>query len=158
MINRTFLNMIFRIAELSDIKQIQIVRHLVKENTLSNPNLVPDNDVAYYISEKGRGWICEVEGKVVGFSIIDLLENSVWALFVHPKFAEQGIGKELHRLMIVWYFQQTKKNVVLGTAPNTRAEIFYGLQGWTIVGTYPNGETKFELDYQRWIQKSDRSA
>jgi len=146
--------MIFRTAKLSDIKQMQVVRHLVKENTLSNPDLVPDKDVAYYISERGKGWVCEVDGRVVGFSIVDLLEKSVWALFVDPEFAEKGIGKELHRLMIDWYFQQTKDKVVLGTAPNTRAEQFYPLQGWIQVGSYSNGETKFELTYQRWIHRA----
>ncbi|WP_288880106.1 GNAT family N-acetyltransferase [Pedobacter panaciterrae] len=146
--------MIFRTAKLSDIKQMQVVRHLVKENTLSNPDLVPDKDVADYISERGKGWVCEVDGRVVGFSIIDLLEKSVWALFVDPEFAEKGIGKELHRLMIDWYFQQTKDKVVLGTAPNTRAEQFYPLQGWIQVGSYSNGETKFELTYQRWIHRA----
>lgn len=39
----------FRVAEFSDIKQIQVVRYLVKENTLSNPDLVPDKDVAHYL-------------------------------------------------------------------------------------------------------------
>lgn len=129
---------------------MQVVRHLVKENTLSNPDLVPDKDVLYYISVKGRGWVCEVDNQVVGFSIVDLLEKSVWALFVDPAFAEKGIGKELHRLMIDWYFQQTRDKLVLGTAPNTRAERFYTLQGWTGVGTYPNGEAKFELYYENW--------
>ncbi|TCD03357.1 GNAT family N-acetyltransferase [Pedobacter psychroterrae] len=146
--------MIFRVAELSDIKQMQLVRHLVKENTLSNPDLVPDKDVAYYISEKGKGWVCEVNGQFVGFSIIDLMGKNVWALFVDPEFAEKGIGKELHRLMMDWYFQQTKDKVVLGTAPNTRAELFYSLQGWTQVGSYSYGETKFELNYQGWIHRS----
>jgi len=145
-------NIVFRIAEISDVKQMQVVRHLVKENTLSNPDLVPDKDVIFYISEKGKGWVCEVEGQVVGFSIIDLREKSVWALFVDPEFAEKGIGKELHRLMMDWYFEQTKDNVELGTAPNTRAERFYRLQGWTRVGNYPNGEVKFELSYRRWVQ------
>lgn len=145
--------MIFRPANISDIKQMQVVRHLVKENTLSNPDLVPDKDVAYYISEKGKGWVCEVDCQLVGFSIIDLLEKSVWALFVDPEFAEKGIGKELHRLMIDWYFQQTKDKVVLGTAPNTRAERFYALQGWIQVGSYPNGETKFELSYRHWVDR-----
>jgi hypothetical protein len=56
----------------------------VKENTLSNPDLVPDKDVAGYISERGKGWICEVNGRLAGFSIIDLQEKSVWALFVDP--------------------------------------------------------------------------
>lgn len=144
--------MIFRIAEHSDIKQMQVVRHLVKENTLSNPDLVPDKDVAYYISEKGKGWVCEVNGQVVGFSIIDLLEKSVWALFVNPDFAEKGIGKELHRLMLHWYFQQTEDKVFLGTAPNTRAARFYALQGWTQTGSYPNGELKFEMSYADWIR------
>jgi GNAT superfamily N-acetyltransferase len=146
--------MIFRTANISDIKQMQVVRHLVKENILSNPNLVPDEDVAYYISEKGKGWVCEVGSQLVGFSIVDLLEKSVWALFVDPEFAEKGIGKELHRLMIDWYFEQTKDKLVLGTAPNTRAERFYTLQGWTQVGSYPNGETKFELSYRHWIDRA----
>lgn len=149
-----FVNMIFRTAGLSDITQIQVVRHLVKENRLSDPDLVPDKDVAYYISEKGKGWVCEVEGRVVGFSIIDLKDKSVWALFVVPEFAQKGIGKELHRLMIGWYFEHTKDTVVLGTAPNTRAERFYCLQGWTQVGSYPNGETKFELSHEGWIHRA----
>jgi GNAT superfamily N-acetyltransferase len=140
--------MMYRKAELSDIKQIQVVRHLVKENTLSNPDLVPDKDVAFYITEKGRGWVCEVEDKIVGFSIVDLRDKSVWALFVDPEYAGRGIGKELHRLMIDWYFDQTKDKVVLGTAPNTRAEQFYHLQGWTRAGSYPNGEVKFEMNYE----------
>lgn len=140
----------FRTAALSDIKQMQVVRHLVKENTLSDPTLVSDQDVAFYITEKGKGWVCEVDGLIVGFSIVDLQENSIWALFVDPAFAEKGIGKELHRLMIDWYFSQTRDKVVLGTAPNTRAERFYVLQGWKNVGSYSNGELKFELFYEDW--------
>lgn len=144
----------FRYATLSDIKQMQIIRNSVKENRLSKPELVSDEDVALYISERGKGWVCEVHDQVVAFSIIDLQVNSVWALFVDPSFAEMGIGKALHRLMINWYFTKTKQNVVLGTAPNTRAAKFYQLQGWTAVGSYPNGEVKFELSYLDWRKKS----
>ncbi|TKC09432.1 GNAT family N-acetyltransferase [Pedobacter frigoris] len=145
--------MIFRAAELSDIKQMQVVRHLVKENTLSSPDLVPDKDVAFYLSEKGKGWVCEVNDQLVGFSIVDLKDKSVWALFVDPEFAEKGVGKELHRLMIEWYFDRTKDKIVLGTAPKTRAEYFYLLQGWIQTGIYPNGEIKFELSYENWTLK-----
>jgi len=148
------MNRIYRIAELSDVKQIQVVRHLVKENTLSNPALVPDTDVIFYISEKGKGWVCEIDGQIIGFSIVDLRNKSVWALFVDPEFEKKGVGKELHRLMIDWYFHQTMENIELGTAPNTRAEQFYRFQGWTQVGNYPNGEVKFELSYQRWTNRS----
>jgi GNAT superfamily N-acetyltransferase len=143
----------FRIADLSDIAQMQVVRHLVKENTLSDPNLVPDKDVAYYITEKGKGWVAETGGKITGFSIVDLHDKSVWALFVDPVHAEKGVGKELHRLMIEWYFSQTDDTIVLGTAPNTRAERFYALQGWKNVGSYSNGETKFELTFKDWTNR-----
>ena len=37
--------MIFRETQITDIPQIQIVRNSVKENTLSDPALVPDKDV-----------------------------------------------------------------------------------------------------------------
>ena len=140
----------FREAQLSDIAQIQVVRHLVKENTLSDPALVPDKDVAYYITEKGKGWVCETDGKIVGFSIVDLKEKSIWALFVDPEYDNRGIGKELHRLMMDWYFSQTTDKVCLGTAPKTRAQEFYKRQGWTETGMYPNGEVKFEMQSEDW--------
>lgn len=142
--------MLYRSAQLSDVKQMQVVRHLVKENVLSNPDLVPDKDVAFYISTKGKGWVCEIDGIVEGFAIVDLQEHSVWALFVNPAFAEIGIGKTLHKLMLDWYFEQTRETIVLGTAPNTRAERFYTMQGWSNAGSYENGETKFQLCYEDW--------
>lgn len=144
----------FRVAELSDIAQMQIVRHLVKENTLSDPGLVPDKDVAYYITEKGRGWVAETGDTIVGFSIVDLQNKSVWALFVDPTHAEIGIGKELHRLMMDWYFSQTNETILLGTAPNTRAEKFYSLQGWKNIGSYSNGESKFKLSIEDWAKRT----
>ena len=60
----------FREAKLSDIAQMQVVRHLVKENTLSDPNLVPDKDVAYYITEKGKGWVAELDGTLAGLQLL----------------------------------------------------------------------------------------
>jgi hypothetical protein len=63
---------IIRQAAITDIPQIQIVRNLVKENRLSNPALVPDRDVEDYITRRGKGWVCEVNNKIVGFSIADL--------------------------------------------------------------------------------------
>ena len=37
----------------------------------------------------------------------------------------KGIGRELHDLMLIWYFTQTRETVWLATAPFTRAEQFY---------------------------------
>jgi len=150
--------MIYRQAEIRDIPQIQIVRHTVKENTLSNPALVTDADCEDFITKRGRGWVCEVNGDVVGFSIVDLEENNIWALFLQPEFEGNGIGKELHRLMMDWYFDQTQETVWLGTAPNTRAEKFYEKQGWKNVGLVNKGEVKFEMNYEDWIKSRSKNT
>jgi len=147
--------MIFREATIADIPQMQIIRHLVKENTLSNPALVTDKDCEHYITVKGKGWVCEDADLIIGFAIVDLKDKNIWALFVHPEFERKGIGKKLHDTMLNWYFNQTKEIVWLSTAPNTRAEKFYRKAGWNEVGKHGNNEIKFEMSYDDWINKQD---
>ncbi len=142
--------MIFREAQINDIPQIQFVRHAVKENMLSDPALVPDEDVEEYIKKRGKGWVCEIDNMVTGFAIVDLIANNVWALFIHPDYEAKGIGKKLHQIMMDWYFVHTDEKIWLGTAPNSRAEKFYRLQGWHEVGVHGNGEIKFEMSYKDW--------
>lgn len=142
--------MIFREANSNDIKQIQKVRHSVKENVLSHPSLVTDEDCEEFLTKRGKGWVCEIENNIVGFAIADLKENNIWALFVHPEFEKIGIGKKLHATMLNWYFDQTKKNVWLGTAPATRAESFYRLNGWKETGRHGKNEIKFEMNIDNW--------
>ena len=139
-----------RLAETKDIYQIQVVRNLVKEYRLSDPALVPDRDVEDYITRRGRGWVCEVDEQVVGFAIADLVDNNIWALFIHPDFERKSIGKKLHDEMMNWYFSQTDKTVWLGTSPKTRAELFYRKAGWKEVGVYGKGEIKFEMTKDEW--------
>jgi GNAT superfamily N-acetyltransferase len=142
--------MVFRTAILADIPQIQIVRNAVKENMLSDPNLVTDADCAEFITQRGKGWVCEAEGCVVGFAIADLKEHNIWALFVLPEQEGKGIGKTLHDLMLHWYFENTQETVWLSTAEGTRAEQFYTKNGWTAVGRYGKTEVKFEMTYSDW--------
>ncbi|WP_462222754.1 GNAT family N-acetyltransferase [Ferruginibacter sp.] len=142
--------MIFREAQTNDIKQIQVVRNAVKENTLSNPGLVTDKDCVEYLTLRGKGWVCEIDNTVVGFAIADLIDNNIWALFVHPDVEGKGIGKTLHDMMLNWYFAQQKEMVWLSTTPNTRAEKFYRMQGWREVGLFGKGEIKFEMKAGEW--------
>lgn len=142
--------MMLREARVGDIPQIQIVRNAVKENALSNPDLVTDQDCADFISQRGKGWICEMEHQIVGFSIVDLVDHNIWALFVHPDFDKRGIGKQLHDIMLDWYFNQTQQSVWLGTAPGTRAEAFYRRAGWKEIGLHGKGEIKFEMTFEKW--------
>jgi GNAT superfamily N-acetyltransferase len=145
--------MIYREAEIKDVAQIQLVRNSVKENMLSDPALVPDKDVEEYMTERGKGWVCEIDERIVGFAIVDLIENNVWALFVHPDFEAKGIGKKLHRMMMDWYFVQTKEKIWLGTDPDSRAYKFYKMQGWKEVGDHGKLEKKFEMDFETWFAR-----
>lgn len=148
--------MIFREAKISDIPQIQVVRHSVKENILSDAALVTDKDCEDFLTRRGKGWVCEAEGTVVGFSIADLEEKNIWALFVHPEYEAKGIGKRLHNEMLDWYFSKTQEKVWLGTSPNTKAEKFYRLNGWKETGIHGKGEIKFEMSFEDWGLKNNR--
>ena len=139
-----------REAKITDITAIQTLRNAVKENTLSDPNLVTDADCADHLTRKGKGWVYEKDGEIVGFSIVNLIENNIWALFVHPDAEKNGIGRALHGVMLDWYFTQTSSKVWLSTSPKTRAEGFYRQAGWTEAGLYGKGEIKFEMTQADW--------
>ncbi len=142
--------MLIREAVTNDIKQMQVVRNAVKENVLSDPALVPDKDYVLYMTQRGKGWVCEMDNLIVGFSIADLKDHNIWALFVHPDFDKRGIGRQLHDVMLDWYFSQTKENVWLSTEPKSRAESFYRKAGWKKIGTHGRGEIKFEMTFEGW--------
>lgn len=144
--------MIFREASIHDIPQIRVIRNAVKENTLSDPELVTEQDCVTYLTERGKGWICEIDGEIVGFAIADLQDNNIWALFLHPNFEKKGIGKILHDQMLDWYFDQGKNDVWLGTTPGTRAESFYRKAGWVENGTYGD-EIRFEMTKELWSKQ-----
>ncbi|MEG0926654.1 MULTISPECIES: GNAT family N-acetyltransferase [Chryseobacterium] len=147
------MNITIREARIEDIPQIQVIRNSVKENTLSDPGLVTDKDCEEFLFERGKGWVAEEADQIVGFSIVDLKENNVWALFLHPDFEKKGIGRKLHNMMMDWYFGQKKDNIWLGTSPGTRAEAFYRKSGWTEIGSHGKGEIKFEMTFKDWETK-----
>lgn len=142
--------MIFREATTKDIHQIQAVRNAVKENVLSDPALVSDEDCIEFITHRGKGWVCETEERIVGFAIADLQINNVWALFIHPDFEGKGIGKKLQYMMLSWYFGTGKSDIWLGTAPGTKAERFYTQTGWRRNGKHGKNEVKFEMTQTEW--------
>jgi GNAT superfamily N-acetyltransferase len=139
-----------REATLLDFPKLMEIRMSVKENTLSDPELIPEDDYAKFCFIQGKGWVYEVDSVIVGFAIVDLLGNNIWALFMDPQFEKKGIGKKLHDTMINWYFEQTKTTVWLGTEPHSRAADFYRKSGWTEVGLNGKNEIKFEMTFQDW--------
>jgi GNAT superfamily N-acetyltransferase len=142
--------MLIREATITDILEMQRIRSAVKENVLTNPDLVKHEDYVTYITDKGKGWVCEINAGIAGFAIVDVKEHNIWALFVDPDYERQGIGRSLHDAMMDWYFSQTDHTVWLSTAPQSRAASFYRSAGWQETGFYGKGEIKFEMATTDW--------
>ncbi|GAB2955702.1 hypothetical protein GCM10027048_22030 [Hymenobacter coalescens] len=151
--------MTFREAQLDDIPQLVRVRGAVRENVLSDPARVTEADYVDYLTRRGRGWVATApNGLVAGFAIADVPGHNVWALFVHPDYDRRGIGRQLHRLMLDWYFAQTDETVWLSTGTGTRAEEFYRRQGWQETGRTKSGEVRFEMPAEFWRQRPATQA
>lgn len=148
----------FRVAAISDIASIQKVRNSVKENRLSNPGLITDLVVEDFITKRGKGWVCEMNSKIVGFAIVDLQESNIWALFIHPDYEKRGIGKKLQQIMLDCFFSNSDNTLWLSTSPGTRAEAFYLNSGWVNKGKYGIGEIKFEMNLKNWAKSSKKST
>jgi len=118
---------------------------------LSDWNLVTDNDCANYLTNRGKGWVFVLNGSIVGFAIVDLFEKNVWALFVHPDYEKQGIGRKLHDQLLQSYFTQTSESLWLSTAKGTRAEKFYKTAGWHEDGLTKTGEILFRFHYKDFV-------
>jgi len=135
---------VLRIASPSDIPKMMKLRLDVKENRLSDPSRITAEMVLDAITDKGCGWVYEVRGQVLGFSIALLEDPSIWALFVQPGFEGRGIGHALHGAAVSWLWQQGASSIWLSTSPATRAESFYRAHGWQETGQR-NGELYFVL-------------
>jgi GNAT superfamily N-acetyltransferase len=120
------------------------VRMRVRENRLADPAVVQPHHYREMLAE-GGGWVCEIEGAVVGFAIPDAIRGSIWALFVDPDHERRGIGRQLHDAVVTWLFESGHDCIFLSTEPNTRAEHFYQSAGWQRVGPAPHGEVRYEL-------------
>lgn len=117
----------------------------VTENVLSDPERVPRSLVETYFEERGRGWVCDVDGVLVGFSFADATDHSIFGLFVLPGHEGQGIGKRLLDMAVAWLFDQGAEAIRLTTGPGTRADAFYQRQGWERGALDERGEVRFVL-------------
>jgi GNAT superfamily N-acetyltransferase len=135
---------ILRQAQRGDIAAMHRVRMAVRENVLRS-NVITEEHYLPAIEATGRGWVVEVDGRVVGFAIGDADTGNIWALFVDPEHEGRGHGRALHDAMVEWLFSRGLAHLWLGTDPETRAERFYRAAGWRSTGKAANGEALYEL-------------
>lgn len=122
---------IFRQARADDIPAMSAIRLAVRENALRDPNRITQKMYEDYLELLGRGWVAEIDGEVAGFAYADKTDSSIWALFIAPEHEGKGLAKELLHRATEWLFGQGAECVRLSTGKGTRADRFYGMQGWT---------------------------
>jgi GNAT superfamily N-acetyltransferase len=132
-----------RVAQRADVGPIQRVRHAVRENRLTS-GVITDEDVVDAIERTGRGWVAEIEGRIVGFAVGNAETGNVWALFVEPAHEGRGVGRGLHDAMVEWLWSRGLRRLWLSTEAGTRAVRFYEAAGWSNRGALPSGEILFE--------------
>ena len=138
--------MVFREANVADIPALSEIRLSVTENALSDPRKVTPEMYAAYLSVSGKGWLCEVAGQIVGFSVASLSDASIWALFVRPGYEGRGIGTRLLSLATGWLFEMGAPSITLSTGADTRAARMYESQGWQRGEIKADGEVSYRLD------------
>ena len=137
-------DLIVRSANVADIPVIMAIRFAVRENQLSDPSKVTAQLCIDYLDTLGRGWVCEREDQIIGFSYASK-QGSIWALFVLPAYEGLGAGSRLLRAATDWLFEQGHDAIWLSTGVDTRAERFYAAQGWQRGEQKDDGEVVFRL-------------
>jgi GNAT superfamily N-acetyltransferase len=150
--------MTMRLATLADIDAMHRVRMSVRENTLSDPRRIDHGQYRAMLQERGRGWVYEVDGTIIGFAVADHSRRNMWALFVAPGFERRGIGRALHDAAVTWLFERSREALWLNTGRDTRAEQFYAAAGWRRTGVEETGELRLELAYENASLSSRRSG
>jgi GNAT superfamily N-acetyltransferase len=136
---------VFREAAFAEIPQMTRIRLVVTENVLHDPARITPQMYADFLEKDGRGWVALVDGDVVAFSYASLIDGSIWALFVDPRFEGQGLGKQLLSLATDWLFSLGFRRVTLSTGTHTRAAQFYTRLGWRPASSGA-GDSVFVLD------------
>lgn len=128
----------------ADIPVMHTIRLRVRENRLSHPSVVTEQDYHDFMARDTMSWVHEKDGVLAGFVMVDVEKQNLWALFVAPEHEGKGIGRALHESMLAWYFRRGDV-LRLSTEPNSRADAFYRMAGYRYCGESANGEAVFEL-------------
>lgn len=120
----------FRQAVRADIPAMSEIRLSVTENVLSDATRVTEQMYEDYLALCGRGWVAEIDGKIVAFCYAAKADGSIWALFVRPGHEGRGLAKRLLDMAVAWIFELGHPCARLDTGAGARADRFYALRGW----------------------------
>jgi ribosomal protein S18 acetylase RimI-like enzyme len=124
----------------ADIGRCFEIRAQTRENGVSRAELelagITERSVADKLATTHRGWVCERDGEVVGFSIADRSNGELWVVAVLPGHEGRGVGTALVELAQRWLHDLGWAEVWLWTSAETptRAYKLYRRLGWQDCG------------------------
>lgn len=125
-----------RAIEPADIPALFAVRTSTHENRLSREELdalgITEDSVLERLRGTCNGWLCEGDGRVVGFAIGDRATGELWVIALLPAYVGRGIGSELLRRVEGWLASTGCRRAWLTTDIDTtfKAYSFYRDHGW----------------------------
>lgn len=144
-----------REMQVQDIARCIEVRTQTRENRWSVESLrkagVTEASVAAWLQTSHKGWVCEHEGQIVGFSMGDRSNGEFGVVAVLPEYEGRGIGRLLAESAQNWLYASGWQEIWLWTSPSTatRAYGFYLRLGWHDCGV---------KDSQRILRRKRESA
>ena len=121
------------------------------ERELTELGITPES-VRELLRTTHRGWLCEVDGQAVGFTIGNRATGEVWVIAVLAEHEGRGIGRGLIERVEAWLFDEGWPMIWLTTYRDEamRAVGFYRHLGWEDVRVEPRGD--------RFMQKRSADA
>src|SRR3954464_15660055 len=133
-----------RPANRADLPRVHAIRHGTTENRLSDPSLVTEAEVLWYL-DNALFLVSEDETGVQGFICANHQTGFVWALFVIDGAQGRGHGTALLDAAMIRLRQLGHRQAFLSTGKDTKAAAFYAAKGWTCMGLSLKGEAVFRL-------------
>jgi GNAT superfamily N-acetyltransferase len=127
----------FREATINDVPALFAVRTATRENPLTLDELralgITEPSVRERMLGTYAGWLCEADGKVVGFSMADRKTGELWVIAILPEYEQKRIGARLMQMAEDWLWACGCPEAWLTTSidPSLRAYGFYQKCGWS---------------------------
>ena len=142
----------YRQMDTGDLPAVFAVRLSTIENAITLEELEQDYGItpaslAVAMQSDVKGWLCEDDGKVVGFSMGDRSNGEVQVVAVLPGYEARGIGKTLLTQVQTWLQSEGHREIWLyaNPDPDIRATGFYGKLGWRKTGVMRDDDEILKL-------------
>lgn len=148
-VGNTAMGFTLRIATAADVEALFDIRTSVTQNHLSREQMaqmgIDAETLASLLSAAPCAWLAEVDGRPVAFSMIDLDDACLFAVFVRPAFEGRGLGTAVLRPAEQALFARHARIwLVTDGRQDVRANGFYQRHGWAVSEALDDGDLRYE--------------